>query len=687
MEKNYMKQLRHAVITLLALLMVPALGGPGKAMAQGWPENYGGVMLQGFYWDGFAASQWSRLESQADDLAATFNLIWVPQSGNCGGQSMGYDDLWWFNDYNSSFGSEQALRSMIATFKAKGMGTIADVVINHRKNKSNWVDFPKETYNGETYEMLSTDICYNDDGGSTRNWAQQNGYSLSSNNDTGEDWGGMRDLDHNSANVQRIVKAYLSFLLNDLGYSGFRYDMVRGYSASFTATYNDYAKPQFSVGENWSSNDEIKNWISGTKLNGVPQSAAFDFQFRYKIRDAINGNDWTQLNNVTNQTLTGLADYRRFGVTFVENHDTEKRANADQDPIRRDTLAANAFMLAMPGTPCVFMKHWMAYKPEIKAMVEARKAAGITNQSTYANMRSNREYYANVVKTNNENRLLVIVGKNTKGFEPSTGQWKEVLSGYHYRYFLYKGLETAWANRGSGVYDDPIDVTLNAVSFSDGAQLVYTLDGSEPTASSQKAADGTTLHIADDCTLKVAVLVDGVVKGTASRTFKFKKVEKRNITVHVNTDKVDGWNYVNFWTWGGDDSHAPANSSWPGDRITDKKTVDGKEWFYKTFTLNADDDFVNFVFSTGSGTPQTVDVENVREDKFFEISNEMDGGKHKVNDVTAVTGIEAPTVDMAEGPFCTVYSISGQLLRRGTTSLSGLPKGIYVVNGKKVVKQ
>ncbi|MBQ4525096.1 MAG: hypothetical protein IJA00_03335 [Bacteroidaceae bacterium] len=33
-----------------------------------------------------------------------------------------------------------------------------------------------------------------------------------------------------------------------------------------------------------------------------------------------------------------------------------------------------------------------------------------------------------------------------------------------------------------------------------------------------------------------------------------------------------------------------------------------------------------------------------------------------------------------------VYSITGQIVRQGTTSLEGLPHGIYVVNGKKIVK-
>ena len=136
--------MRRLYTTIIALIATISM------MAQGWPANYGGVMLQGFYWDSYDDSRWVTLEKQANDLASSFDLIWIPQSGYCGGQSMGYDDLWWFNNYNSSFGNEDQLRSMIKTFKAAGLGTIADVVINHRRNVSSWVDFPKETYQGET---------------------------------------------------------------------------------------------------------------------------------------------------------------------------------------------------------------------------------------------------------------------------------------------------------------------------------------------------------------------------------------------------------------------------------------------------------------------------------------------------------------------------------------------------------
>ena len=680
-----MKKHLYSLLLLLVFLFL----GDSPVRAQGWPANYNGVMLQAFYWDSFDATKWTTLEKQADELSKYFSLVWIPQSGNCGGQSMGYDDLYWY-DQTSSFGNEAQLKSLIQSLKTRGTGVIADVVINHRKNVSNWVDFPKETnpYDGKSYQMVSTDICKDDDGGEALTWANKNGYSLSSNNDTGEGWDGMRDLDHKSTNVQECVKAYLKYLINYLGYTGFRYDMVKGYSASYTGMYNDYAKPSFSVGECWDGTGTIRNWIDGTKINGTPTSAAFDFQFRYTVRNAINTGNWGRLGNqndnnwplVSNNYENG--NYFQYAVTFVENHDTEKRSNAEQDPIRKDTLAANAYLLAMPGTPCVFLTHWMAYKQEIKAMIDARKAAGITNTSSYTNMRSSYGLYANLIKVNDKNRLIVTVGSDLSEYTPSTSEWTKVLEGYHYAYYLNNSLETAWVDKASGTFSNPLSVKLTAVSATSGAQLVYTLDGSNPTASSSKVNSGSTITINETCTLKVGILKNGSVSGVITREYTF--LEAKTITVHVDVSKVN-WSNVNFWTWGGDGTHAPANSNWPGDRVTATKTVNDKTWYYKSFTLNSDDDLVNFVFSTNSGSPQTVDINNVTTDKYFEISTTQTDGKYTVNDVTeTVTGINE--IESAT-PYLNskIYTIDGRVVR-DHYDLNTLPHGIYIYKGKKIVK-
>ena len=682
-----MKRIFASLIILVASLPMLA--------QEGWPAQYEGVMLQGFYGDSYSQSQWVKLERQADELSQYFKLVWIPQSADCGGTSMGYDDLYWFpGHYNSSFGSEVELRSMINTFKSKGIGTIADVVINHRRNVSNWVDFPKETYQGVTYELKSTDICANDDGGKTKTWASQNGYSISSNNDTGEGWDGMRDLDHKSENVQKNVKAYLNMLINDLGYVGFRYDMVKGYSGSYTRMYNEDAKPQYSVGECWDGTNTIKNWIDATGKT----SAAFDFQFRYTIRNAINSNDWRRLGQqndgnwplVSSNVSNGA--YRRYAVTFVENHDTERRSNKEQDPIKRDTLAANAYLLAMHGTPCIFMTHWIDCKRDIKAMIDVRNAVGLHSESACTNTASDRNYYA-VISTGTKGKMMAVVGNTANTYDPANANFVKVLSGKHYVYYMEKTMETAWVDLPAGAYEGQQQATLTAVCANDGAQLVYTTDGSTPTASSTKVASGTKITIEGDVILKVGLIVGGTVSGIVTRVYsKAVPVDKRDITIYVNTDQV-GWTSVNFWTWGGDDTHAPASGKWPGDKVTSTTTIQGKRWYAKQYTIHGDDDFVNFVFSTGTGSPQTVDINNVTTDKFFEISAEKDGTKHKVNDVTSsYTAIELTTVEPASSTLVKVYTIDGHLLRvlpAGTTpneALNQLGHGLYLINGRKYVK-
>ena len=655
------------------------------SFAQGWPQKYGGVMLQSFYWNSYEDTQWAALEAQASDLAANFDLIWIPQSGNCGGQSMGYDDLYWFTNYNSSFGNEAQLRSMIKTFKDLGLGTIADVVINHRRNLSSWTDFPSETYNGVTYQLTNNDICSDDE-------AAQNGYEVGPNKDTGENWPGMRDLDHKSENVQANVKAYLKFLLNDLGYVGFRYDMVKGYNASYTKMYNEDSKPQFSVGECWDSSNTIKRWIDNTGKT----SAAFDFQFKYVVRNATDKNDWSYLaqKNDGNWPLVSSdyneGAYRQWAVTFVENHDTEVRPDGSSNgPLRRDTLAANAYMLAMPGTPCVFLKHWQAYKPEIRAMIAARKQAGITNVSEYRNVVSTKTLYANIV----DDKLLVAVGDYGSLGIANSPQWTKILSGYHYAYYLASSMETAWVNKGSGEFSDPFDVELTAVSNTDDAQLVYTLDGTEPSATNgTQCLSGTLLHIdATNTLLKVGLLVNGVVSGVLTRTFIYKEAEPEPVVVIPDFCTVaegevcaffeapSSWgNTICCWAWCDSPSENFTYSQrkdWPGVDCEYLGTAPNgnKVWKWTwdgTKQKNSSATQPAKIIFNNTGQPQT---ENL---VFTQAGYYTKDGLFDVVTATAIHSLSTPNALRSTD----WYDLQGR-------RLSGKPtiKGVYINDGKKVV--
>lgn len=599
--------------------------------SQGWASDYSGVMLQGFSWDSYNESQWKVLEKQADELKNYIDLVWLPQSGKCleTTQVMGYMPYYYFNQ-NSSFGSEAELRSLITKFKAAGIGAIADVVINHR-NTEGWYTFPAETYKGVTYQMQSTDICKNDDGGTTATQAATDGVSLSQNNDEGTDFGGCRDIDHKSENVQKVIKAYLKYLKDDLGYTGFRYDMVKGFDGSHVADYNDATGVEYSVGEYWDGNDKIESWINRTNK----KSAAFDFQFRYNVRDAVNGaangkvatsSDWSKLNS--NDNLMHDANYRRYAVTFVENHDTQKRSESEQnDPLRKDTIAANAYMLAMPGTPCIFQPHWNAYKSEIKEMIAARKYAGITNMSNYANKQSKKTLYVNEV-TGTKHKLLVAVGNDADKYAGETGYTK-ILSGYHYAYFLSNDAETSWTDVPSGSYEEGFKTTLTAVSQTEGAKLVYTLDGSTPTAKSTTVESGKEISINGTCTLKVGLLVNGEVRNIATHQYTIEKFKAYKFMVYVNADAVK-WSPLYCYTW----KKAPS-VEWPGEKMTETKPIGGKTWYYKEVSIDNANELVNVIFNNGTDKPQTVDITGLTSTAYFEIETSKEGKKYKVKDVTA----------------------------------------------------
>lgn len=428
--------------------------------AAGWPDNYSGVMLQAFYWDSYNDTQWTNLTSKADELSKYYNLVWVPQSGYCNSltNQMGYADIWWF-DQKSAFGTASELKNMISTFKSKGIGTIADVVINHKNGNTNWCDFPTETWAGHgTMTWSLADICNNDDNGKTK----AAGYNVTGANDTGIDFNGCRDLDHTSANVQKNIKLYLHFLLEEMGYSGFRYDMTGGYNPKYTKLYNEDAKPTYSVGEYWMSDGlaGLQKWINNTGKT----SAAFDFQLKWLINSAFNNDSWNLLKSYTTQSLIG-SGYSQYAVTFTDNHDTNRDGS---QMLKKNIEAANAYILTMPGTPCVFLSHWKSYKKPIEKMILARKIAGVTNTSAVVSSTGETNGYSVVVKGTKGNILLCLgtTTANTTGYQLA-------VEGENYKMYVSNGLDITSIKDVDKQADDAVTLPSCAKPVTDAKYYAY----------------------------------------------------------------------------------------------------------------------------------------------------------------------------------------------------------------------
>ena len=594
------------------------------AMAQGWPKDYKGVMLQGFYWNSYADSKWTVLEKQADELSQFFDLIWVPQSGmtsdyyHSKNNSMGYDPCFWL-DHNSCWGTETELKKMIKTFKDKGTGIIEDVVINHKNGLNSWVDFPDETSASGNYSIKwdntnFSGICSTDE-------CNKNGYKTTGAADTGTDFGGYRDLDHTNATVQQNVKTYLDFLLNELGYAGFRYDMTGGYDPKYTGLYNTSAKPTFSVGEYWMDGGKsaLVKWIDGTKVDGVIQSAAFDFPMKWTINAAFGNSNWSQLSEAV---LANDKNYARYAVTFVDNHDTYRTDEGKKDNLVYNICAANAYILTMPGTPCLFLKHWQSNKGTLKRLIALRKAAGITNQSEIIS--SDVTPYNSIIRVKGSKGtltlLLGIFDLNTFG--------------------VYADQTLAFSGKKFAIYADT-SIDLKAV------KAITDTDASPE--------DCTPVSIPSFCT---------VGDGETCAFFEAPKSWGSN---------------VSCWRW--DKQYNYTGGTWPGvscERLgyAGNGNVVWK-WTYKTSDRKTASGNTNAGVIFNDGNKQTGDF-GFANGGYYDIE-----GLQGIVSTTAIQSIKA-----SENTSVMVYTLDGRLLRTAKNSsdaLNGLAKGVYIINKKKFI--
>ncbi len=687
-----------------------------------WPANYDGVMLQAFYWDSFEDTKWENLKAQAPELSQYFDLVWVPNSANCVSKnSMGYLPVYWF-DHRSSFGSRvRNLTEMIDAFHANGVKVIEDVVINHKSPVGaggSWIDFANESVTGpvtgETYTVnwSGADICQNDDGGYTK--AQ--GFNVTGADDTGEDFSGARDLDHTSTNVQQNCITYMKYLLKELKYDGFRLDMVRGYHPRYTKIYNEAVQPPFCVGELWSGEDDIKWWISNTGWT----SAAFDFPMKFKLKNAISDGNWGELDY---KSITGSTEYQRYSVTFVDNHDTYRDENGER--MRSRVLAANAAILALPGTPCIFLKHWKRYPIAIGNMILARKAAGVHSQSPITDQRPADNGNGYIIKTSGTNGdVLCLLGYATY----DTSGFKLIASGEGFSFYVGKNVNISGLREGTDtngevvepkaitIYIESADAPYIYIWNSSNQELAGSWPGTQmteqavvtpvnaPAYAPGLAEAGKTFwkYTVTDVSVNV-VINNGVGVQTKDLTglthdsyFTFDDTNEDMETNNTNvTDQyykggttpidlpecvkpIEGHVYAYFrgnldidspWVWAWDDNGVNyTGGTWPGEamQMVGKDSQGREIWLWDGGVAGTD--MPKYIIFNNSGYPQTADLpfENGGFYNMYEL----------LGNANTPTGIQSITSTLSQDGAR--YSLDG---RRVDSNY----RGVVIQNGRKVV--
>lgn len=344
-----------------------------------------GIMMQAFYWDCPNESYqkniidengksitiekdrqgdwWNFIGTKIDELAGLgIDKLWLPPAQkNSQWKSMGYDpfDYYDLGEFDQKgkietwFGKKAELMNLIATAREKGIGCLADLVIN----QNNGGQAEDNAYLTDDYLIREYGINGNEKATWTKFEPVSGRFKRNFHHfypcefgerDEGR-FGRLPDLCHSHPYVYNEVLEYAKFLNEEIGFEGFRYDMVKGYGSWMILAIQKHRKC-FSVGEYWDSEVNIENWLYDVKYT----CNVFDFPLRDTLKDICYKENLLSLADL--RTVSDI--YPNKSVTFVENHDTDKENDKKIVP---NKMWAYSYILTHEGYPCIFWKDFYNY--------------------------------------------------------------------------------------------------------------------------------------------------------------------------------------------------------------------------------------------------------------------------------------------------------------------------------------
>ncbi|GIH73724.1 alpha-amylase [Planobispora longispora] len=248
----------------------------------------------------------------------------------------------------SKFGDENAFKNMIDACHGAGVKVHVDAVVNHMTGQGSTsyggYSFSKYNYPGlySSWDFRNSPSCVIDDEDYKKNgWRVQNCELVS-----------LADLDTGSGYVRDRIAGWLN-RLTALGVDGFRIDAAKHIHPDDLAaikaklTGSPYLHLEVIYGEGEA--------VQPSQYTGIGD--VHEFVFGRKMKEQFTGQiKWLR----TFGESWGLSVPADRAVTFVDNHDTERKDASKNDATLNykygDTYKlANVFMLAWPyGTPRVY---------------------------------------------------------------------------------------------------------------------------------------------------------------------------------------------------------------------------------------------------------------------------------------------------------------------------------------------
>ena len=404
------------------------------------------IILQAFHWnlvktqgdgtvDGRDVSWYRILTELADRIASCgFTIIYLPppwrddSAWESNGKHGGGEGYYW-HDFNldSRYGTKNELKELILAMHSRGIKAIVDLVTNHRDGNRMRKDIWE--YPGECWAKGGTDS-----GGSF--------------------FDGHFDLSLSNPRVNKRIKEAMNELMDECGVDGWRWDYVWGYEVNEVVNWikSTNKEEYFSVGEYWQdspfmTNDPmVKRYGAdeGARILGWAKESggcAFDIILKRCIQSADAR--YLKFGLIAKST----AEERSSLVTFVDNHDMGASPFSPANGWGQQCWPcppnfksrAYAFILSMPGTPCVYWPDcfdW-GHETEIKELIRLRKKAGITSSSEWIDLTDKFYGFAGLILNDKKEEALAL--SINSNFSAPPDNWE---TGYE-----KKGEYTVWINK------------------------------------------------------------------------------------------------------------------------------------------------------------------------------------------------------------------------------------------------
>ena len=364
------------------LFVVVLLLTAGTARAQG-------VVFQDFYWDTVpppGQSWWAYTERQLPVLAAAgVQSVWVPfpVKGAAGKDDMGYGpyDLYDLGSKDQKgtvatrFGTKDEFLRFVASAHRLGLKVYSDCVLNHAMGadyaepnpvmaKLGWNDIPDQAAikpSQRSPEAKPGDILRSwtefrpkgadgklGSGRFPRTWrdfhpndAEPDRNPPYHEKEFGEDYAYRGDGDDY---VRHSMIAWSNWFVAQTGVDGYRLDDIKGMEPDMVHDFVTGSPPGLWIVGEYLDGDPVKT--SGYLQQTGSVLHLFDYPLYFAIRDMTFKPESFDMRDLLKRRLPD----RARAVTFVGNHDMSRNDSV----LVYNRLFAQALVLAMSGTPCVY---------------------------------------------------------------------------------------------------------------------------------------------------------------------------------------------------------------------------------------------------------------------------------------------------------------------------------------------